>query len=110
MRKSTPMAKLTENSGRGMPAPITHRNEFPTGYSLAGCSPAEPTSAFPADLILQPEIPFVMEFPANGNCRSTVCLKEGRSPLRAATKLTTTGKLLKAMIFGERLKHSLLIL
>src|ERR1700676_769821 len=81
MRKSTPMAKLTENSGRVMPAPITHRNEFPTGYSLAGCSPAEPTSAFPADLILQPEIPFVMEFPANGNCRSTVCLKEGRSPI-----------------------------
>jgi len=75
------MAKLTENSGRVMPAPITHRNEFPTGYSLAGCSPAEPTSASPADFILQPEIPFVMESPANGNRRSTVCLKEGRSPL-----------------------------
>jgi len=74
------MAKLTENSGRVMPAPITHRNEFPTGYSLAGCSPAEPTSASPADFILQPEIPFVMESPANGNRRSTVCLKEGRSP------------------------------
>ena len=28
----------------------THRfDEFPTGYSLAGCSPAEPASASPAD-------------------------------------------------------------
>ena len=33
-----------------------------------------PASASPADLILQPEIPFVMESPANGNRRSTVCL------------------------------------
>src|SRR3990167_9251828 len=31
-------------------APPTHRlDEFPAGYSLAGCSPAEPASASPAD-------------------------------------------------------------
>src|SRR5512143_3383090 len=81
MRKSTPMANLIENSGRVMPAPITHRNPFPTGSSFAGCTPAETTSASPAHVSLQPEIPFDMAFPANGNRRSTVCLKEGRSAL-----------------------------
>ena len=36
---------------RSLPtAPPTHRlDEFPAGYSLAGCSPAEPASASPAD-------------------------------------------------------------
>ena len=29
------------------PLPARRRNEFPVGYSLAGCSPAEPTSASP---------------------------------------------------------------
>jgi hypothetical protein len=29
------------------PPPAHRRNEFPVGYSLAGCSPAEPTSASP---------------------------------------------------------------
>jgi hypothetical protein len=41
----------TEKPGRLGP-PRTHRNEFPTGYSLAGRSPASPASAFPAELIL----------------------------------------------------------
>jgi hypothetical protein len=40
------------------PSPATHRNEFPAGYSLAGCSPAEPASASPADLVLQQKRPF----------------------------------------------------
>ena len=31
---------------------MTHRNEFPAEYSLAGCSPAEPTSASSAVVIL----------------------------------------------------------
>ena len=31
---------------------MTHRNEFPAEYSLAGCSPAEPTSASSALVIL----------------------------------------------------------
>ena len=72
------MAKLTENSGRATPAPITHRNEFPTGYSLAGCSPAEPASASPADLILQPKIPFAEKNSANGSCR-IYSLSHGRA-------------------------------
>ncbi len=35
-------------------APAAHRNEFPAGYSLASCSPAELASASPTSLILQP--------------------------------------------------------
>src|ERR1039458_5636425 len=63
------MAPPTENAGRVMPTPLTHRNEFPAGYSLAGCSPAEPASASPANLILQPETPFGPQFSANGRRR-----------------------------------------
>ena len=46
------MPQGTEILGRPKP-PQTHRNEFPTGYSLAGRSPALPASASPAMLILQ---------------------------------------------------------
>lgn len=36
-------------------APATHRrDESAAGYSLAGCSPAEPASASPADTIFIP--------------------------------------------------------
>ena len=59
------MAKPIEKLGRVLPAPPTHRNEFPAGYSLAGCSPAEPASASPADLILQLKIPFAEQNSAN---------------------------------------------
>ena len=52
MRKSIPRPQGIEKPGRGDP-PRTHRNEFPTGYSLAGRSPALPASASPAKLILQ---------------------------------------------------------
>src|SRR5438132_11641559 len=34
--------------GRTGWSPPHHDDEFPTGYSSAGCSPAEPTSASPA--------------------------------------------------------------
>jgi len=72
------MTKPTEKPGRAMPAPHTHRNEFPARYSLGGCSPAEPASTSPADLILQPEIPFGQEFSADGNCR-IYSLSHGRA-------------------------------
>jgi hypothetical protein len=46
----------------------THRlDEFPTGYSLASCSPAEPASASPVNLILLRLHSFVYEVSANGN-------------------------------------------
>lgn len=55
-----------EVPGRAEPSPATHRNESPTGYSLASCSPAEPASASPAGLVLHQEIPFAKKDPANG--------------------------------------------
>ena len=33
-------------------SPLSHQDESLAGYSLAGCSPAEPASASPAILIL----------------------------------------------------------
>jgi len=38
------------------PLPAQRRNEFPVGYSLAGCSPAEPTSASPTACQCQSEV------------------------------------------------------
>ena len=44
-----------------------HRNdEFPAGYSLAGCSPAEPASASPAGAIMLGLICLAKDFAANG--------------------------------------------
>ncbi len=48
-------------------APAHRLDEFPTGYSLAGCSPAEPASASPASLILLRLHSFVYDVSANGN-------------------------------------------
>ena len=43
------------------------RDEFPVGYSLAGCPPAEPASASPtANDSQQPRLPY-NDFSANGN-------------------------------------------
>ena len=44
-----------------------HRNdEFPAGYSSAGCSPAEPASASPASAIMLPSISLAKIFTVNG--------------------------------------------
>ncbi len=56
----------TEVPGRAEPSPVTHRNEFPAGYSLASCSPAEPASASPAETVLQQRPPFAKGNAANG--------------------------------------------
>src|ERR1700691_4668010 len=48
-------------------APAHHRNdEFPAGYSSAGCSPAEPASASPASAILLGFILKAKDFAVNG--------------------------------------------
>ncbi len=52
--------------------PPPHQDEFPAAYSLAGCSPAEPTSASAAISILNQQLPFVYAFSANGNCPQTM--------------------------------------
>jgi hypothetical protein len=59
---------FTEKPGKPLASPGTHRNEFPTRYSLAGCSPAAPASASLAVLILQPSAQPVQKNPANGKC------------------------------------------
>src|SRR5712692_11196230 len=48
-------------------APAHRLDEFPAGYSSAGCSPAVPASASPASHILLRSSSFVYVFPANGN-------------------------------------------
>ena len=47
--------------------PAHRLDEFPTGYSLAGCSPAEPASASPAVLSLLRLLSFAKEVSANGD-------------------------------------------
>ena len=42
-------------------------DEFPVGYSLAGCPPAEPASASPTDTDSQPPTLPYNDFSANGN-------------------------------------------
>src|ERR1039457_4603782 len=45
-----------------------HRNdEFPAGYSSAGCSPAAPASASPAGASLLESLPQAKDFAASGN-------------------------------------------
>ena len=54
-------------SGRGT-APGAHRfDEFPAGYSLAGCSPAEPASASPTGYSMSENGTVGNLFPANSN-------------------------------------------
>ena len=53
MRKSTVLPNAQSRPPRATPASSARRRrpqhrEFPAGYSLAGCSPAEPASASPA--------------------------------------------------------------
>src|SRR5712692_5308448 len=48
-------------------APAHRLDEFPAGYSLAGCSPAVPASASPASHILLRSPSFVQAVSANGN-------------------------------------------
>ena len=51
----------------GWTAPGAHRvDEFPAGYSLAGCSPAEPASASPASYSIREKHVVGNLFPANG--------------------------------------------
>ena len=57
---------------------LSHQDEFPAEYSLAGCSPAEPASAFPAVLILNQPPAVCYCFSASGIC-----------PLSAVAHFTT---------------------
>jgi len=69
--------------GRSSPdRPQPHRyDEFPTGYSLAGCAPAEPVSASPARAHLAAmEDGGTIETQRTANSVLTACLTQGTTP------------------------------
>ena len=47
---------------------LTHQDEFPTVYSLAGCSPAEPAAASTAAIIFNLNPRLANQNTASGNC------------------------------------------
>ena len=61
---------------------LAHRNdEFPAGYSLAGCTPAEPASASPAHAHLARKgFWSTMQFKRTVRSALTVCLTPGDKP------------------------------
>src|ERR1700730_5473471 len=59
-------------------APAHRLDEFPAGYSLAGCAPAEPTAASPAGHHFAVEaFRRTMIFQSTASCRLTGCLSRG---------------------------------
>ena len=73
-------------SGGGT-APGAHRfDEFPAGYSLAGCSPAEPASASPAGYSIGEKDGAGKLFPANGNL-SLFTLSHDRGAAQTVTDM-----------------------
>src|SRR5580704_2227736 len=78
MRKSIPMFdSSTTPARRPRASSQTHRNEFPAGYSLASCSPAELASAFPTNVILQQSRLSVEQTSADCSCLSSVLSQKG---------------------------------
>ena len=59
------------------------RDEFPVGYSLAGCSPAEPASASPTVPSMRWADSAGNQIPANGNL-SLVSASQRRGSLQSA--------------------------
>src|SRR5687768_13058227 len=73
---------FTETQWKPVDSAVTHRNEFQTTYSLAGCSTVAHASPSLAVLILQRSAQPVQENPANGKC-----LNFPLSQIRAQPKL-----------------------
>jgi hypothetical protein len=77
--------KIKRQPGRdlgGRPRP--HRlDEFPTGYSLAGCAPAEPASASPVEASMMQNNAVAKHFPANGNL-SLISLSQSRGAVHCS--------------------------
>ena len=68
--------------------PRPHRyDEFPAGYSSAGCAPAEPASASPAEAHLAGFGPgSTIELQRTVKCLLTPCLTQGDNPNIAWSK------------------------
>jgi hypothetical protein len=64
-------------------APVIHHrlDESSTGYSFAGCSPAEPASASPAGPSMHPKSSVGQQFSANGNL-SPISVSQPRGALQ----------------------------
>lgn len=62
--------------------PRPHRyDEFPAGYSLASCAPAEPTSASPAGSYgATPAVGSTIKMQQTANQLLTPCLTQGDNP------------------------------
>ena len=69
-----------DGNGRDVAAPGHRCDEFPAGYSLAGCSPAEPASASPAGFNLSGPIRRDKRFAPNGTV-SLVSLSQAWGPV-----------------------------
>jgi hypothetical protein len=69
MRRSINPMMLASNKGEDRQTlSLAHRlDESPVGYSSAGCAPAEPASALPTDISLQPSDLFGNHLSVNGN-------------------------------------------
>ena len=63
-------------------APLDRCDEFPNGYSSAGCSPAEPASASPSSFSFSGPVLRDNQFAANGNL-SLFSLSQAEGPLQA---------------------------
>ena len=63
-------------------APLIVRDEFPVGYSSAGCSPAEPASASPTAPSMRWADSAGNQIPANGNL-SLVSVSQRRGSLQS---------------------------
>ena len=84
-RWSAPVPSLrTRRKGR---APLIVRDEFPVGYSLASCSPAELASASPTDLSMRWGMSAGNCLSANGNL-SLVSVSQARGALHSRPRLS----------------------
>ena len=73
--------------------PRPHRfDEFPAGYSLAGCAPAGPASVLPAGAHLAANsLGGTIEMQRTANSALTVCLTRGTTPVPGACGRTLQG-------------------
>src|ERR1043165_7322593 len=65
--------------------PLIVRDEFPVGYSSAGCSPAEPASASPTGSSMHWGVPAGNGLSANGNL-SLISVSQARGALQKGSQ------------------------
>ena len=96
----------------GLHAPTHRFDEFPAGYSLAGCAPAEPASASPAEqkftmkAIPRPSFFQRMGKPCLAGCLTSGVHREGLSPLAIEKRSRRTWPLWSEATSGASLEHS----